>query len=142
MELNAEKVVVINRWKGGPGKIELYLLNETGLCLTSPLIYLRGVKLRREFGNMPRGRRIKFMAMLTSPKCLEEVSKLEKTLSMFFNVPIIRAIDECKTLDAVMQVTASQTKELTVTFRLLPENIEIGPRMRISHLIWDLTHES
>jgi hypothetical protein len=41
-----------------------------------------------------------------------------------------------------MQITTNSAGELIVTFRLLPENMEIGPRIRISHLIWDLAvHE-
>ncbi|MEM4713464.1 MAG: hypothetical protein QXQ61_02820, partial [Candidatus Bathyarchaeia archaeon] len=58
LELGAKKVVVIDRWKGGPGKIELYQL-DSRLQPIPPLIYLRSVKLRREFQTMPRGRRIK-----------------------------------------------------------------------------------
>jgi len=141
LELGAKKVIIVDRWKGGPGKIELYQL-EGRLQPVPPLIYLRGVKLRREFQTMPRGRRIKSTAIMTSLKPSQEVSRLEKALSDFLGIPIISSEDDFRNYNAIMQMTTNSAGELIVTFKLLPENMEIGPRMRISHLIWDLTvHE-
>lgn len=141
LELGAKKVIIVDRWKGGPGKIELYLL-EGKLQPVPPLIYLRGVKLCREFQTMPRGRRIKFTALMTSPKPSQEVSRLEKVLSDFLGIPIISSEDDFRNYHAIMQITTNSAGELIATFKLLPENMEIGPRIRISHLIWDLTvHE-
>jgi hypothetical protein len=141
LELNAEKVVIVDRWKGGPGKIELYKFDGKELHPIPPLIYLRGVKFRREFRTMPKGRRIKSTAMVTSPRPSQDVCRLEKALSDFFSIPMFSNENECGGFDALMKITASQAGELAVTFKLLPENVEIGPRMRISHLIWDLNHE-
>jgi len=141
LELKAEKVLIVDRWKGGPGKIELFKLENGKLQLMPPLIYLRGVKLRREFGTMPKGRRIKSTVMLASPKFSQEIARLEEILSAFFNIPIMHSLEDCKNYDALLQVKLNKAGEILATFRLLPENVEIGPRMRISHLIWDLTHE-
>jgi U3 small nucleolar ribonucleoprotein protein IMP4 len=141
IELGAEKVVIVDRWKGGPGKIELYRVNGR-LQPIPPLIYLRGVKLRREFQTMPRGKRIKSVAIAASPKPSQEVSRLEKAFSDFFGIPIISREDEYGCYNALMLIATNPVGEIVTTFRLLPENLEIGPRMRISHLIWDLTvHE-
>lgn len=142
IELNSEKVVIVDRWKGGPGKIELFKLERDKLQPTPPLIYLRGVKLRREFGTMPRGRRIRSTAILALSKASREIMRFEEALSDFFNIPRVYREEDCKAYNAVMELKANQAGEIIVTFRLLPENVEIGPRMRISHLIWDLTHES
>jgi len=140
LELNAEKVVIIDRWKGGPGKIELFKLENGKLQPVPPLIYLRGVKLRREFGTMPRGRRIKSAGILALSKPSEEAGMLEKTLSEFFNLPVVHG-EECKPYNALLYVKTDQSGEIVMSFKLLPENVEIGPRIRVSHLIWDLTHE-
>ncbi len=141
LELGAEKVVIIDRWKGGPGKIELYHV-DSKLQPTPPLVYLRSVKLRREFQTMPKGRRIKTVAVAASPKPSQEVIRLEKALSDFFGIPIISRGDEHGGYNAIMLIATNPAGEIVTTFRLLPENVEIGPRMRISHLIWDLTvHE-
>lgn len=141
LELGAQKVIIVDRWKGGPGKIELYRL-EGKLQLIPPLIYLRSVKLHREFQAMPKGRRIKSTAIAASPRMSQEVSRLEKALSDFFDIPIVSSEDKCRDYDAIMQITTAPAGELLVTFKLLPETVEIGPRTRISHLIWDLSvHE-
>jgi len=141
IEFGAEKVVIVDCWKGGPGKIELYRVNGR-LQPIPPLIYLRGVKLRREFQTMPRGRRIKSVAIAASPKPSQEVSRLEKAFSDFFGIPIISREDKYGGYNALMLIATNPVGEIVTTFRLLPENLEIGPRMRISHLIWDLTvHE-
>jgi rRNA maturation protein Rpf1 len=141
LELGAKKVIIVDRWRGGPGKVEFYLL-EGKLQPMPPLIYLRSVKLRREFQAMPKGRRIKSTAIMTSTKSSQEVIRLEKALSAFFGIPIVSSENECRNYNAIMQITTNSAGEMVATFRLLPENVEIGPRMRISHLIWDLTvHE-
>ncbi|MEM2946637.1 MAG: hypothetical protein QXN96_00170 [Candidatus Bathyarchaeia archaeon] len=141
LEVNAEKVVIVDRWKGGPGKIELYHVNGK-LQPIPPLIYLSGIKLRREFQVMPKGRRIKSVAVFTSPKQSQDVSRLGKALSKFFNIPIMSGQSEYRGYDAILQAGTDPSGEMVITFRLLPENVEIGPRMKISHLIWDLkVHE-
>ncbi|MEM1563791.1 MAG: hypothetical protein QW161_03855 [Candidatus Bathyarchaeia archaeon] len=137
LELGAEKVVIVDRWKGGPGKIELYRVDNK-LQPIPPLIYMRGVKLRREFQTMPRGRRIKSVAIASSPRQSPEVNRFEKAFSEFFGIPIVSCESVYKGYDAIMQTAINPVGEIVVTFRLLPENVEIGPRMRISHLIWDL----
>ena len=138
LEVNAEKVVIVDRWKGGPGKIELYYVNGK-LQPIPPLIYLRSVKLRREFDVMPKGKRIKCVAVFTSQKHFKDVSRLGKALSEFFNIPIMSDESGYRGYDAILQTGTDSSGELVITFSLLPENLEIGPRMKISHLIWDLT---
>jgi len=137
IELGADKIVIVERWKGGPGKIELYHVDGK-LQPAPPLIYLRGVKLRREFQTMPKGRRIKSVAIASSLKQSQEVSRLEKALSEFFGIPIVSSEDEYRSYNAIIQITINPAGEMVATFRLIPEGVEIGPRMRISHLIWDL----
>lgn len=138
LEVSAEKVIIVDRWKGGPGKIELYHVNGR-LRPMPPLIYLRSVKLQREFQAMPKGRRIKSVAVSTSSKQSQDVSRLGKALSEFFNIPIMSDESGCRGYDAILETVSDPFGEMVITFRLLPENVEIGPRMKISHLIWDLT---
>ncbi len=142
VKLNAEKVMIINRWKGGPGKIEMYELSAEGLKPIPPLIYLRNVKPRREFPQiMKKGRRIKSVAIEASQNPSAEVEKLEEALSKFFNIPLVSFEEARWKYDALMQIKAEPSEGLTITFKIFPEIAEIGPRMSVSHLIWDLTHE-
>lgn len=140
-ELNAGKAVIVDRWKGGPGKIQLFRVGEKGLEGISPLIYLKAVKLRRNFGEvMPRGRRIKSVAMVRFDKNFLEIERLENALSRFFGIlPISFEEAISGGYDAAMQIVRDKLGRLTIMFRLIPELVEVGPRIVISHLVWDLT---
>ncbi|MGB9854180.1 MAG: Brix domain-containing protein [Candidatus Bathyarchaeales archaeon] len=142
LEVNAEKVLIVERWKGGPGKIQFFDLSGKGLRLIPPLIYLKRVKLQREFQEAkPKGRRIKSLALAASQSLSVEVKKLEDALSKFFGIPIISYEETMRGYDALMQIILGQQGFLTVTFRLIPERVEVGPRIGISHLIWEVDHE-
>jgi U3 small nucleolar ribonucleoprotein protein IMP4 len=141
LELGADRVIIVDRWKGGPGKIELFKVKKGKLQPTPPLIYVRGVKLRREFGTMPRGRRIKSTAILAFPEAPQEVIRLGEIFSEFFQIPIVRAEEEKRHFSALMEIKKIPAGEIVVTFNLLPESVEIGPLIRISHMIWDLGYE-
>lgn len=141
LKLDAEKVMIIDRWKGGSGKMQLFRISEKGLDAVPPIIYLSGIKLRRDFGgNMPRGRRIKSIAITVSPKPLLEAKKFGNALSEFFSIPILspeEAVD--KKYDAAIQISTDPSTNIIVTFKLIPELVEVGPQIRISRLIWELT---
>ena len=137
LEFDAEKVIIVNRWKGGPGKIEFYKLGEEGLQHVPPLIYLRGVKLRREFPQITKRRRIKSLAIEASPEGTAEVKRLEEVLSRFLDIPLV-SHERAYSYDALMQIKTESSDGLIVTFKMGHEMVEIGPRMRISHLIWEI----
>ncbi|MEM3730623.1 MAG: hypothetical protein QXG27_00685 [Candidatus Bathyarchaeia archaeon] len=139
LNFNASKVAVVDRWKGGPGKIEFFIVKHGVLERIPPLVYVRGVKFRRDFGeNMPKGRRIKSLAISASSKENFEIKRFEGFLSEFLQIPISsieNAVGERR--DAIMQVLMDHTNHLVVTFRLVPEMVEVGPKITISHLIWE-----
>jgi U3 small nucleolar ribonucleoprotein protein IMP4 len=142
LEVNAEKVLIVERWKGGPGKIQFFNVSEKGLRLIPPLIYLKRVKLQREFPEAkPKGRRIKSLALAVSRSLSVEVKKLEDALSKFFGIQIVSYEESVKGYDALMQIMPEQQGFLAVTFKLIPEMVEIGPRIGISHLIWEVDNE-
>ncbi|MEM3699365.1 MAG: hypothetical protein QXL57_00625 [Candidatus Bathyarchaeia archaeon] len=138
MELKAEKVMIIERWKFGLGKIQFFHAKPEGLERIPPTIYIRNARFRRDLaGEMMRERRIKSISMATSSNKGVEIMKLEKALSNFFSLPIF-SLEEVvnRRYDAVMQVKTSSQKNLIITFMLLPEMVEIGPQIWISHLVW------
>jgi len=141
LELGIEKAMVVDRWKGGPGKIEFFEVRQDGLEAVPPIIYLRNVKFRRDFGEkMLKGRRIKSIAIAVSPSESFEVKKIEKAFSVFFGISSL-SLDEAvnRKYDAVMQILADSSNCIAITFRLVPELVEVGPRIGISHLVWELT---
>ena len=140
LELDAEKAMIVERWKGGMGKIRFFDISEEGLDSVPPLIYVRGVKLRRDFGeNTPKRRRMKSLAAAPSRKVPLKVKRLENALSEFFNIPIL-PFDEVisRKCDAAMQISTDQSNSIIVTFKLVPGLVEVGPQIRISHLVWEL----
>lgn len=141
LELDAEKVMIVGRWREGPGKIWLFRISEKGLDAVPPLIYVKAVKLRRDFGeNMPRGRRMKSVAITRSQKTLYAIKRLEKALSEFFNVPILSLKEiRNKEFDAAMWILADSSNRIIITFKLIPELVKVGPQIEISHLVWELT---
>jgi rRNA maturation protein Rpf1 len=139
-ELNIEKVMLVDRWKGGPGKIQLFKVGQGGLEGVSPIIYLCSVKFRRDFGEKMSKGRINSVAMVVSSSKNFEVKKTETALSAFFEIPTL-SIEEAvnSKYNIVMQVLADSSNCVTITFRLVPELVEVGPWMEISHLVWELT---
>jgi rRNA maturation protein Rpf1 len=140
LELNAEKAIIIGKWRGDSGKIQFFRTSAQGLDVIPPLIYVKGVKLRRDFEeNAPRGRRLKSVAITASKISSLEVKRLENVLSEFFNIPILSLKEICdKKFDAAMRISADPSNRTIVTFRLIPEFVEVGPQIRISHLVWEL----
>ena len=140
IELNAEKVVIVDRFTEGTGKIQLFQVKQSGLVGVPPIIHVRNVKFRRGFGeSMHKENRINSIAIANSSKESFEIKRLENALSSFFEVPVVpfeKAINgKC---DAVMQVLENSSERITITFSLVPQLVEIGPRMEISHLAWEL----
>ena len=139
LELDIKKVMVVDRWKGGHGKIEFFEVAQDGLKSVPPMIYLLSVKFRRDFGEkMPRGRRIKSVAIGVSSENFE-AKKLGNALSAFLGAPTLSPEETVKgKYDAVMQILMDSSNHIVITFRLLLELVEIGPRIGISHLTWEL----
>jgi len=141
LKYNANKVIIVDRWKGGPGKIQFFYLDAKGLKATPPLVYLQGVKFRRDFReNMPRGRRIRNIAVKPSLNQDVERKKFEEMLANFFEIPFL-SVDEAVNngYDAIMQISQEALNRTKIAFMLLPEQVEIGPQIIVSHLIWELT---
>ncbi|HIE14720.1 TPA: hypothetical protein EYP70_05550 [Candidatus Bathyarchaeota archaeon] len=141
LESHANKIIVVDRWKGGSGKIRFLNLNSDGLRVVPPIVYLRDLKFRRNFReNMPKGRRIRSIAVVSSSQEKIETEKLERTLSGFFEIPLFSINEVVKRrYDAVMQISQEIANRIKITFKLLPEQVEIGPRIIVSHLVWEST---
>lgn len=136
LEVGAEKVMVVDRWKGGSVRIKFFRISGKGLNVIPPLIYMKSIKLRRDFGEkVPKWRRVKSVAIMSPRKVPLEVKKVESTLSEIFGSRIL-SFDEIvnRKYDAAMQISVDSSNYIVATFKLIPELVEIGPRIRISHL--------
>jgi len=135
LELNADRVIVVDRWKGGPGKIELFRVESAGLTPVPPLMYVAGIKLQREF---EAGTKVlRSMAVTTAPENPSEVTKIAENLSNFLNFPIFSIDEAASKFQASMHVSYNASGRIQITFMLLPQMVEIGPRITISRVVWE-----
>lgn len=141
LEYHANKLILVERWKGKIGKIQFFNVNLNGLEAVPPLFYIRSVKLRRDLGdNMPKGRRIRNIAITSSLDRNSEIRRLEERMADFFEIPFFSISEAVKRkYDAVMQISQIHSNHIKVTFQLIPEQVEIGPQIIVSHLVWKLT---
>jgi hypothetical protein len=105
-----------------------------------PIIYLCNAKFRRDFGEkIPLDRRVKSVAMVVSSSKNSEVKKTENALSAFFGVPTL-SLEEAVNgkYDIVMKILTDSSNSITIMFMLVPKLAEFGPRIGISHLVWEL----
>ncbi|MGD8546109.1 MAG: hypothetical protein PVH12_08045 [Candidatus Bathyarchaeota archaeon] len=138
LELKTEKVIIVSSWRENIGKIELFEINQSGLKVIPPTIYSRDIDLRKDRRVTHIRRKIQSIAIMASKDSFSEINRFERALSQFLDIPIIsfKQVDMDK-LDAVVQVSHDYSKSLIVTFKLLPEFIEFGPKVKLSHLVWE-----
>lgn len=137
IELNADRVIIVDRWHGGPGKINLFTVTSSGLTSVPPLILLSGIHLRRELKKRTRSLYASVMTLGTTSS--SQLNKVAECLSQFLGLPI-QSIDEAVEVHRVsMHYSLDSKRRLQVTFMLLDRMFEIGPRLTLSGLIWEVT---
>jgi len=136
LELNADRVIVVDRWKGGPGKITLFLTEPTGLAPVPPLMHVAGIRLQREFeaGAKP----VRSLAVTTAPENPPEAMKIAEHLSNFLNFPLLPIDEAVSKYQASMHVSHNALGRSQITFMLLSQMVEIGPRITISRVVWEV----
>jgi len=133
LELGADRVILIDRWKGVPGKVELLLVGEGGLRHHPPLIYVAGIKLQRECG--ARVGPAKRLSLAVMGDAGPEVARLAEALSSFLKAPLIQSIEG---VSGRLMLFSSHPKHFArITFLDAPELYEVGPVISVRHLIWN-----
>jgi len=136
VELNANRIVAVERWKGGPGKIKLFRIDQSGLVPVPPLMYVAGFRLRREFE--VKVRHIRYLAVTMEPKNSSETLRIAEQLSSFFDLPKA-SIDEVDTkYQSSMRISLDALRRIQITFMLFPQMVEMGPRITLSKVVWEV----
>ena len=134
-ELGAEKIVIIDRWKSGFGGFRFFKVNGR-ITQVPPCMYILSVKLQREFGvPRKRGRLLVF-----DGTCVRnpEAERLKESLSNFFALRVMNIKEAPPEYRTAMRLEAYSPRGVRLSFYLLPENVEIGPRITISHVEWKI----
>ena len=134
--LEADGVIVVDRWHGGPGKISLFQIAPTGLKPVPPLMLIAGVRLRREFKEGTR--RIRSSVITMEPEDSSEMERIAEHLSQFFSLPVL-SVDETAENAASMHLSFDSSRRIQITFLLLQRMVEIGPRIILSKLVWEVS---
>jgi len=136
IELEAERVVVVDRLRGGLGKINLFQLSSTGLTAVPPLMLMSGIRLRREFKEVTR--RSRSSAITLKPEDSPELERIAGRLSQYFSLPVLSLDKAVKRHNASMHFSFDSSQRLQVTFMRLQRMVEIGPRVTLSKLVWEV----
>ena len=137
LEFNADRVIIVDRWRGGPGKIKLFQAGPQGLKLVPPLIFVGDIRLQRELEGV-RVKPVRSLTITTSHEKSPQVAKIAESFSRFLNVPASTTDAAASRCKAAMHVSSGASAQIQITFMLLPEAMEIGPRITVSHLLWEV----
>jgi len=139
------RAMVIGRYKGNPGRIRFLKVTPSGFEYIPPVLFLSGITLRREMTDKraPQGRD---MAVITFNDENEEVIKLTRHLAYAFNREMflvekledIRRIYEDEGYDVFLAVK-KVGDEPVLRFYYAPEMEELGPRLRVGRVIYDVS---
>lgn len=140
LQLGANKFIVIDRWMGGPGRIRLFKITNGGFEEKPPRIYISGVKLRREFRKLSERvkERINLLFLEVNEIIDQRIEKFSTELSEFLELPMLKSGIEALNYEACMRVSIGEDCWAYISFFLLPGNVEVGPRIKISHVVWDI----
>jgi len=135
IEFKAKKVVLVERWDSGFGKISFFTVDSNGLTSFPPLMFLSRVLLRREFKKQERScSSVITMAPENSPK----LERLVGCLSQFFNLPNLSIDEAAKSHRVSLHFSQVSLGHIQITFMLLRQMVEIGPRVTFSKLVWEV----
>ena len=136
IEVEADRAIVVERWHGGPGKINLFSVSSTGLKPVPPLMLISGIHLRRELTEGMRG--VKSSVVTVEPKASPELARAAERLSQFFGLPVQSLDESVSKHRASVHLSFDSSRRIQVTFMLLRRMVEIGPRVTLSKLLWDV----
>ncbi|MEM2320936.1 MAG: hypothetical protein QXS79_03520 [Candidatus Bathyarchaeia archaeon] len=140
VQINSDRFIVVDRWKGGPGRIRLFKITDEEIMESPPRIYISGVKLRREF-NIPREWVNEKINLLLLKEDMEEdlkIMEFKSAFSDFLQIPMLKEGAEVLGYEAYMSISAGRDCWATISFFHIPSGVEIGPRIKISHIVWDV----
>jgi len=135
LEIDAERVVVIDRRQGGPGTIKFFKVEESGLVSIPPVVHVRSITLSRELG--VSGVKPAVSLVMQPTMTSKEISKLAGALSKFLDVPILLMGTSFENGCTIMTISCDETDRTVITFMSDPEH-EVGPRIVVSSLEWEI----
>lgn len=130
MEYKADRVIIMERRQGGPGRIQFYKNIFGELEQTPPNIYLKGIKIQDELGQKTP---IKGSMIITSSRNPElKIKELASQLSDFLRIPYLEDLGSLK-FQASIHVSPTSECETKISFTMPPAVKEVGPILILKH---------
>jgi len=135
LEHGADRVVIVDRWQGGPGKIEFFHTAPSGLVHVPPILYVAGIRLQREFPSV----KLKPVHSLVITQSVGNSMQIVDSLSKFFGVSILLEKEASLNYPMAVRISLDSSGRVQMTFMLLPQKVEIGPRITLRRVSWKST---
>jgi len=140
VEMGAEKFIIVDRWKGGPGRIRFFKVTDEFFREVPPRLYISGVKMRREFGSPRSLVKESFSSLFLEGSRTDDldIERFRTKISEFLEVPVAKLGGKSSNYRAYMRIAKGVDCWAYISFFILPDKVEVGPRIRISHVVWDV----
>jgi len=135
LELKADGVVVVDRWRGEPSKIILHRVTSKGLETFFPLLFIANVRLQRDYGQIykPVGK----VAVSLSSDLSEEARRIAERISNFFRLPFLNMNADLRKIDASLIFSSQFGYIVKASFTHPPLVHEVGPSFTIKTVVWN-----
>jgi rRNA maturation protein Rpf1 len=133
-EERLEYVTILQRWHGGPGRIDFFKVEGQGLAHVAPSVLLKAVKLSREYPHSGKhiAEAVTYEASVSGPT-RRFVQRMSMVLGLAeSNLPTRPEIN------STLHVSDKADGSIIVALTSSPAHREVGPKLQISRLVWDL----
>lgn len=127
LENRADRVIIVDRWQGGPGKIEFYRIGSSGLIHVTPGLYVSGIRLQRDFAPA----KLKPPSSLFITQSINNFVEIANFLSEFLDAPILPRNEGLSKQRVMMHISQDAKNRVQITFMQPAQKVEIGPRITL-----------
>jgi rRNA maturation protein Rpf1 len=131
LEHNVGLVAIIERWHGALDKIEFYQIGASGFVPVPPVLCIAGIRLQREYST----KRLKPTNSVVITKSVDDSLEIADSLSEIFSIPVLSEKEVSVKYPVAMHFSRDATRRVQITFMLLPQKVEIGPRITLRRVM-------
>jgi rRNA maturation protein Rpf1 len=125
-ELGSDHILIIDRWKGGPGRLRLHV---TPFIPDTPTILdLHGVRTQREIGRKTVVKRD--LAVTVANNVSMQVRHFAYLFSQFLGVQLLDN-PQFTSCEASAHFSSIRERDLKIAFTMPPMKTEIGPTLTV-----------
>ncbi len=134
LKMGVDRIIILERWKGGPGRIRFCQLASGEVASVHPILILGGVKTQIDFGH--RKNLSNNLALTIHEKSSKEIVDLALYLSNFLGIPSFEEGRLGERFKAAIHLGPTPTQEVKIWFTSPPMVEEVGPRLVIRKIVW------